>query len=219
MSCAACKKPLTGDIIDIDDNMSFHEVCFKCAATNCKKPLEEYFEEKGKFYCSEKCIPKGGPPAAEGAPTKIAKAEVYIAVSCNGCGVEFKPKEEYIVVKPKDANSTTAPSAYHDKCFVCDECKEPIGNLPYGVSHGKPIHEKCSHGAIVSKTQGANEFEENLICATCKDRIRGRNKSATINGVLTYFHLTCLKCSKCGLGIRDDMFVENDAIICHRCHK
>ena len=216
-TCAACKKPLTGDLIDIDDKTSFHEACFVCAAHSCSKELEEYFEEKGKYYCSEKCIPKGGPPP------EIKKQDLAAAAAapdkCTGCGVAFKSKEEFIVVKPKDANSSTAPQSYHDHCFVCGECGKCIGSEPYGVSHGKPIHEKCSHGAIVSKTQGANEFEEELNCAACGERVRGRSKSCTIKGVVQTYHLSCLKCGKCGLGIRDEMFIENDVVICHRCNK
>ena len=135
--CASCGGAVPSDCIEFNDKL-YCDNCWKC--NGCKKDLDgEVFDEQenGKtvFYCSEDCIPKAG-----AASSSVTKAE-----SCDGCKKQFTPKEEFILLKGKDGSTTTL--RFHDKCFVCSECNKPIGNQPYGVSHGKPIHADgpCDH--------------------------------------------------------------------------
>lgn len=227
--CASCSGPVPAECIEFNDQV-FCDKCFKCK--QCRKALEEeVFDEvengKTVFYCSEACLKKktasSAPPSTTIRPSAGAANTLPAsdpASSCDGCKKVFAPKEEFILLKGKDGSATTL--RFHDNCFVCSECKKPIGNAPYGVSHGKPIHADgpCAHGAITSKTQGSNEFEEDLECEKCGDRIRGRKKEyQTSDGKMHRFHLTCLRCSKCSLGITDSLYVINDQPVCHRCHK
>ena len=212
--CAGCGKPLGDGDYDVGPaEREYHPACFVCK--KCKKPFPggEFFDGGDKNPYHEACLPKTapGPGPASAAAAAAASAP---ADKCDGCAKEFGKGETYVSLKPKEG-STSKGLNFHDKCFVCDDCKQPIGTKPYAVSHGKPVHESCTHGAIARKTGAANEFEQDLKCAACGDVVRGRKKD--FNGGV--YHLTCLRCSKCSLGITGDCFLVDGKPVCHRCNK
>lgn len=216
--CQGCKKPVKPeeDFFEVAGK-EYHDPCFNCFS--CKKNMAAtgaYIEERGLPFCADACVSKyltGSKTAAVAAPA-AASAPVMMD-KCDGCGVQFANKEEYVSLKSKESDKKMN---FHDKCFVCAECKQPIGTQAYGVSNGKPIHEGCSKGAIVSKTQGANEFT-GVTCYACGAAITGRKKTIPGKGDC---HLTCApRCARCGLGVSDTFFMDGENVICHRaaCQK
>ena len=199
--CAGCGKPMGYGDYEEACGKEYHVECFVCCF--CKKPFEggRFFEEDSQ-PCHEECIPKG--PAKEKAAPK----------SCAECGNVIGPGTEAFKVKYKDEDEA---KMYHLKCIKCADCGKPIGEAKHAISHGRPVHTGCMHGA--QRADGAadvSEFAEDLKCSHCGEVIRGRKKEVPEFGS---FHLTCFKCCKCGLGITGDTFYKDPGTGKARCHR
>lgn len=53
---------------------------------------------------------------------------------CDGCGMDFAPGEKKVGYERR---------TYHEKCFICDDCKQPIGTQQFIKKDGKRLCEKC----------------------------------------------------------------------------
>lgn len=114
------------------------------------------------------------------------------AVFCSDC---FNKKFAEICAKCKEVIRDTSVQAfgksYHPNCFLCKECKKPIGLDQYYEIDGKPVCEKCY------KNKHAP------ICAQCKQEIEGEVTTAFDH----QYHPECFKCTKCKKPITDDTFI------------
>ena len=211
--CAGCGKPMGDgdyDEAEVDGKtLEFHPQCFHCARCRGEFPNGEYFVEKGKLYCSDKCAD---------AANKLVKTKEAPKPTdkCADCGKDIMEGDEFFAVK--DGKDSAVKRAYHPECFKCPECGKPIGKERYWIDHGLPVHEACKHGGVRADYHGGEkEFDADETCARCGDRIRGQKKVVPDFGT---FHLSCFKCCKCNLGITKEFYKDpagSGGALCHRC--
>ncbi|XP_028975014.1 four and a half LIM domains protein 1a isoform X2 [Esox lucius] len=127
-TCAECRRPIGADAKELNHkNRHWHEDCFRCA--KCYKPLaNEPFSARddGKIMCGKCGSREDGN-------------------RCQGC---------YKVVMPGTQNVEYKNKVWHEECFTCFECKQPIRSQSFlnkgddiycGPCHDKKFAKKCFH--------------------------------------------------------------------------
>lgn len=113
-TCQACKKPILDRTIKAL-GAAWHENCFCCEGP-CSKPLAgtTYYERDGKAYCK-------------------TDFEELFAAKCAGCS------------KPIIENAILAlDSKWHQNCFKCKKCANPITGSTFSVEENMPVCTGCS---------------------------------------------------------------------------
>uniref|UniRef100_A0A8B9H7L7 Four and a half LIM domains 1a n=1 Tax=Astyanax mexicanus TaxID=7994 RepID=A0A8B9H7L7_ASTMX len=165
-TCAECRRPIGVDAKELTHkNRHWHEDCFRCA--KCYKPLaNESFaaRDDGKVMCG-KC----------GAREDSAR--------CQGC---------YKVIMPGDKNVEYKHKVWHEECFTCFECKQPIRSL----------NMLTLQFLFPSNLSGFG---------------KGTN---VVNYENNTWHEYCFNCKKCSLSLAHKRFVLNgENIYCTDCAK
>uniref|UniRef100_G3PYX9 Four and a half LIM domains 1a n=1 Tax=Gasterosteus aculeatus TaxID=69293 RepID=G3PYX9_GASAC len=127
-TCAECKRPIGADAKELHHkNRHWHEDCFRCA--KCYKPLaSEPFNARddGKIMCGKCGSREDGN-------------------RCQGC---------YKVVLPGSQNVEYKSKVWHEECFTCFDCKQPIRSQSFltkgediycAPCHDKKFAKKCFH--------------------------------------------------------------------------
>uniref|UniRef100_A0A8C2CL11 Four and a half LIM domains protein 1 n=1 Tax=Cyprinus carpio TaxID=7962 RepID=A0A8C2CL11_CYPCA len=177
-TCAECRKPIGADAKELTHkNRHWHEGCFRCA--KCYKPLaNEPFAAKddGKIMCG-KCGDRDGSPR------------------CQGC---------YKVITPGAKNVEYKHKVWHEECFICFECKQPIRSQSF-LTKGDEMY--CT---------GCHEKKFAKHCARCKEAIT--------SGGITYqdqpWHSECFVCNTCKKPLAGARFTAHeDQFYCVNCYK
>lgn len=115
-TCSACKRPIGVGSKKLSlDNVSWHEGCFKCARCNRDLIDKEFGLEKGKPFC---------PPCHE-----LSFGQV-----CTACNQVFHNGDPMLQV---------GGGQYHHRCFVCSQCKQPIGTNSFVPDGGTIFCQQC----------------------------------------------------------------------------
>jgi hypothetical protein len=193
--CGFCGKKLGEEVLTILEK-DIHPECFVCYRCTKPFPNDEFFDENGRIY-HEKCLPKGCNTVKELAVTE----------SCATCGKGFAAGATITKVEGQ---------LYHEGCFLCSRCGKAIAGSKYAITHGKPAHSTCLAGAATTGDKAeVKEFDADATCTQCGKPLQGQKKVVPGFGE---FHLTCFKCSKCGLGISEDFYKGADGRqVCKRC--
>ncbi|XP_078474116.1 four and a half LIM domains protein 2-like isoform X1 [Lampetra planeri] len=166
-ACESCKQPIGCDSKDLSyKDRHWHEGCFKCAS--CERSLADkaFSARDEKLLCTE------------------CHANHYSA-KCAACN---KP------VLPGTRKMEFRGSSWHETCFGCARCQQPIGSKSF-VPREKdqycvPCYEK--------------QFAQH--CTLCK-------KAITAGGV-TYrdgpWHRECLVCTSCKRALAGQRFTSRD---------
>ncbi|KAK3535170.1 hypothetical protein QTP70_004737 [Hemibagrus guttatus] len=177
-TCAECRRPIGADAKELTHkNRHWHEDCFRCA--KCYKPLaNEPFAAKddGKIMCG-KC------GAREDSPR------------CQGC---------YKVIMPGSQNVEYKHKVWHEECFICFECKQPIRSQSF-LTKGDEFYCGACHEKKFSKN-----------CARCKEPIT--------SGGISYqdkpWHSECFVCNTCKKPLAGARFTAHeDDFYCVDCYK
>lgn len=88
---------------------------------------------------------------------------------------------------------------WHDGCFRCGACQQPIGNQPFAAHKNRPYHANC-----LAKAKG-------LVCAACGQILNDRY--LTVKGA--HYHPQCFTCRACGQGIGQQGYLEKDGAPYH----
>lgn len=83
---------------------------------------------------------------------------------------------------------------WHPDCFLCPECRQPIGGGQFVEKKGYPFHPRC----YASKHAP--------LCPGCETPITG----AGITALGRSWHVQCLLCAGCRQPIRDSGFLQHD---------
>ena len=126
------------------------------------------------FVCKNCEMPlKGSYVTKNGQPYCSTCHEKRFAEECAKC------KKKIV------SNHVVANGAhYHSECFVCHHCKKQFNELSYTIEKGSPY---CI-------TDWNNLFAKK--CEYCKKPIKFGEENVSISSLNTYYHATCLKCSK-----------------------
>lgn len=166
-NCEECKKPIGPDYKDLSyKDRHWHEFCFKCC--ECQKSLvdQPFAPKNDNIYCSD-CHDKN------------------FAARCDGCGEPFRGGMKKFEYKGKQ---------WHEECFVCMVCKQPIRNKSFIPRENEAVCVPCYEEQFAQK------------CSKCNGVI---NK-----GGVAYknqpWHRECFTCTKCSKELAKEKFTSKD---------
>ena len=136
------------------------------------------------FVCKSCEVPlKGSYKTKNGQPYCSDCHEKRFAEDCAKC--KKKILSNYVV-----ANGLH----YHSACFVCNHCKKQFGQISYKMEKGTPYCITDWNHLFAKK------------CEYCKKPIKLGEESISISSLNAYYHVTCLKCSKCKTNLSNKRF-------------
>ncbi|XP_078038824.1 four and a half LIM domains protein limpet isoform X3 [Augochlora pura] len=166
-SCEECNKIIGIDSKDLSyKDKHWHEACFLCNRCRVSLVDKQFGSKVDKIYCGN-CY------------------DAQFASRCDGCGEIFRAGTKKMEYKTRQ---------WHEKCFCCVVCKNPIG------------------------TKSFIPREQEIYCAGCyEDKFATRcvkcNKIITSGGV-TYknepWHRDCFTCSNCNNSLAGQRFTSRD---------
>ncbi|XP_071638838.1 uncharacterized protein Lmpt isoform X1 [Temnothorax longispinosus] len=165
--CEECNKIIGIDSKDLSyKDKHWHEACFLCNRCRVSLVDKQFGSKVDKIYCGN-CY------------------DSQFASRCDGCGEIFRAGTKKMEYKTRQ---------WHEKCFCCVVCKNPIG------------------------TKSFIPREQEIYCAGCyEDKFATRcvkcNKIITSGGV-TYknepWHRDCFTCSNCNNSLAGQRFTSRD---------
>ncbi|XP_047521022.1 paxillin isoform X1 [Pieris napi] len=165
--CEECNKTIGIDSKDLSyKDKHWHEACFLCAKCRVSLVDKQFGSKHDKIYCGN-CY------------------DAQFASRCDGCGEVFRAGTKKMEYKTRQ---------WHEKCFCCVVCKNPIG------------------------TKSFIPREQEIYCAGCyEDKFATRcvkcNKIITQGGV-TYknepWHRECFTCTNCDNSLAGQRFTSKD---------
>ncbi|XP_076247719.1 four and a half LIM domains protein limpet isoform X3 [Calliopsis andreniformis] len=165
--CEECNKIIGIDSKDLSyKDKHWHEACFLCNRCRVSLVDKQFGSKVDKIYCGN-CY------------------DAQFASRCDGCGEIFRAGTKKMEYKTRQ---------WHEKCFCCVVCKNPIG------------------------TKSFIPREQEIYCAGCyEDKFATRcvkcNKIITSGGV-TYknepWHRDCFTCSNCNNSLAGQRFTSRD---------
>ncbi|XP_053602197.1 prickle planar cell polarity protein 3-A isoform X2 [Plodia interpunctella] len=165
--CEECNKTIGIDSKDLSyKDKHWHEACFLCAKCRVSLVDKQFGSKLDKIYCGN-CY------------------DAQFASRCDGCGEVFRAGTKKMEYKTRQ---------WHEKCFCCVVCKNPIG------------------------TKSFIPREQEIYCAGCyEDKFATRcvkcNKIITQGGV-TYknepWHRECFTCTNCNTSLAGQRFTSRD---------
>ncbi|XP_045493666.1 transforming growth factor beta-1-induced transcript 1 protein isoform X2 [Colias croceus] len=165
--CEECNKTIGIDSKDLSyKDKHWHEACFLCAKCRVSLVDKQFGSKHDKIYCGN-CY------------------DAQFASRCDGCGQVFRAGTKKMEYKTRQ---------WHEKCFCCVVCKNPIG------------------------TKSFIPREQEIYCAGCyEDKFATRcvkcNKIITQGGV-TYksepWHRECFTCTNCDTSLAGQRFTSRD---------
>ncbi|XP_012272562.1 uncharacterized protein LOC105695534 isoform X1 [Orussus abietinus] len=165
--CEECNKIIGIDSKDLSyKDKHWHEACFLCNKCRVSLVDKQFGSKVDKIYCGN-CY------------------DAQFASRCDGCGEIFRAGTKKMEYKTRQ---------WHEKCFCCVVCKNPIG------------------------TKSFIPREQEIYCAGCyEDKFATRcvkcNKIITSGGV-TYknepWHRDCFTCSNCNNSLAGQRFTSRD---------
>ncbi|XP_014219059.1 calponin homology and LIM domain-containing protein isoform X1 [Copidosoma floridanum] len=165
--CEECHKIIGIDSKDLSyKDKHWHEACFLCNKCRVSLVDKQFGSKLDKIYCGN-CY------------------DAQFASRCDGCGEIFRAGTKKMEYKTRQ---------WHEKCFCCVVCKNPIG------------------------TKSFIPREQEIYCAGCyEDKFATRcvkcNQIITSGGV-TYknepWHRDCFTCSHCNQSLAGQRFTSRD---------
>ncbi|XP_028967465.1 paxillin [Galendromus occidentalis] len=228
--CAACKKPIVGQVVTALAKM-WHPEHFVCAHCSQELGTRNFYERDGEAYCeqdyhkifSPRCSYCNG-PILDKCVTALDRTWHPEHFFCAQCGRQFgeegfhekdgKPycRDDYFsMFAPKCAgcnmpiteNYISALSMqWHPECFVCRDCLQPFQGGSFYDYEGQPYCETHYHA------------KRGSLCAGCHKPISGR----CITAMFRKYHPEHFVCSFCLKQLNKGTFKEeNDKPYCHDC--
>ncbi|XP_027641781.1 four and a half LIM domains protein 5 [Falco peregrinus] len=165
--CEECKQPIECDSKDLAyKGRHWHEGCFRCAR------------------CSRSLVEK---PFA-------AKDEVLLCTECYSDEYSSKCFHCQKTIMPGSRKMEFKGSSWHESCFVCQYCRQPLGTKPLITKNNENYCMPC--------------FEKQFAhhCYSCKKVIT--------SGGLTYhdqpWHKECFVCAGCNTQLSGQRFISKD---------
>lgn len=161
--CASCGSPIRGPFV-VAMGKTWCPDHFICANPRCGRKLVDigFVEESGFLYCEK-------------------DYELYFAPHCAKC-------EAAIVGECVNALN----KQYHPTCFVCHQCKQPIGGTQFHLEDGNPYCE--------------NDWRQlyQTMCSSCNFPIEPGDKWVEALG--NNYHSECFNCSTCQVNLEGQAF-------------
>ncbi|KAL8575291.1 hypothetical protein ACOMHN_001836 [Nucella lapillus] len=166
-NCEVCGKPIGPDYKDLSyKDRHWHEGCFKCS--QCQNTLvnQPFAPKDEQIFCSE-CYDNN------------------FAARCDACTNPFRGGMKKFEYKG---------NKWHEECFTCGECQQPIGNKSFIPRDERVICLNCYESNYAQK------------CTKCSEVI---NKGG-ISYKNTPFHRECFTCTNCNKMLAGEKFTSKD---------
>ncbi|CAF0763347.1 unnamed protein product [Adineta steineri] len=215
--CEECRKKIGTESKDLSyKDRHWHEKCFFCSM--CKTPLVDkpFGCKNDQLYCGE-CYNQ------------------QFASRCDKCNQIFKPGTKKLEYRGQQ---------YHEHCFTCFACSQPIGIKSFIPKEQKsycvPCYEehfatKCTRctkviaqGGVTYKNQPWHR--ECFTCTHCKNSLAGQRFTSRddqpycADCFARLFAKKCYSCSKPITGVGGTRYISfedrhwhNDCFVCQRC--
>ncbi|CAF1128706.1 unnamed protein product [Rotaria sp. Silwood1] len=216
-TCEECGRKIGTDSKDLSyKDRHWHEKCFFCSM--CKTPLidKPFGCKNEQLYCGE-CYNQ------------------QFASRCDKCHQIFKPGTKKLEYRGQQ---------YHEHCFTCFACSQPIGTKSFipkdQKSYCVPCYEenfatKCTRclkviaqGGVTYKNQPWHR--ECFTCTHCKNSLAGQRFTSRddhpycADCFARLFAKKCVACSKPITGVGGTRYISfeerhwhNDCFVCQRC--
>ncbi|CAH8617379.1 unnamed protein product [Heterobilharzia americana] len=166
-TCEQCKEKIGCDSKDLSfKERHWHEKCFKCSSCATSLADRPFATKEEQLYCSD-CY------------------DERFAARCDGCQGVFKAgmrKYEY------------RGQQWHEECFLCVECKQPIGAKSFIPRENQVVCVPCYEAKYAQR------------CTKCTEVIR--------RGGVTYkgnpWHKECFTCTNCTKQLAGLKFTSKD---------
>ncbi|KAK3701704.1 hypothetical protein QZH41_006712 [Actinostola sp. cb2023] len=114
---------------------------------------------------------------------------------CANCGGDFAPGEKKVGYQNK---------TFHDKCFICDECQEPIGSKQFIRRDEKRLCNNCFDSKFAK------------VCVKCKEVIR----TSSVQHSGNIYHSECFTCFHCNDPLAGKPFTKQEGNnVCQNCYR
>ncbi|XP_057306957.1 prickle planar cell polarity protein 3-like isoform X2 [Hydractinia symbiolongicarpus] len=175
--CHMCHKTIGVDEEDvIYDDEHWHDHCLICNLCNCRLSGTSFVIKDDKFLCSD-CYQKTDDKR------------------CGKCGKGFEPGAKRLELKGE---------YWHDSCFVCDVCKDPITSKRFIHHEGQQVCCPCFDANFAKR------------CEKCKEILR--EGGVACGGA--FYHRNCFACENCNTSIANQAFQQKDGKrYCTPCYK
>ncbi|TNN19168.1 Four and a half LIM domains protein [Schistosoma japonicum] len=166
-TCELCKEKITCDSKDLSfKDKHWHERCFFCSVCQGSLADKPFATKDNDLYCPECYDEKFSP-------------------RCDGCKKIFKAGSRKYEYKG---------STWHEECFTCIECKQPIGAKSFVPKDDSVVCVPCYEEKYSQK------------CSKCNKAIQ--------KGGVTYkgqpWHKTCFLCTNCSCELAGQKFTSRD---------
>jgi len=160
----------------IYDDEHWHDTCLVCNLCKCKLSGTSFVIKDDAFLCSD-CYQKTDDKR------------------CNSCGKGFEPGSKRLELKGE---------FWHDTCFVCDVCSDPITSKRFIQHEGKQVCTVCFDQKFAKR------------CDKCKEIMR---EGGVACGT-AFFHRDCFACENCNASIASQAFQQKEGLkYCTPCYK
>ncbi|XP_052242900.1 prickle planar cell polarity protein 3-like isoform X3 [Dreissena polymorpha] len=166
-NCEECKKPIGPDYKDLSyKEHHWHEFCFKCF--ECEKSLvdQPFAPKNERIFCAD-CHDNN------------------FAARCDGCTKPFKGGMKKFEYKGKQ---------WHEECFTCMVCSEPIRNKSFIPRDEQVVCVPCYERDFAQK------------CTKCSGVI---NKGGVAYKNMPW-HRECFTCTNCNKELAKEKFTSKD---------
>ncbi|XP_040206060.1 four and a half LIM domains protein 5 isoform X1 [Rana temporaria] len=215
--CEGCKKPIECDSKDLTYKDShWHEVCFKCAKCTCSL-VEKPF---------------------------AAKDELLLCIDCYSNEYSSKCFNCKASIMPGSRKMDYKGCSWHETCFVCESCQQPLGSKPFIPKQSSLYCVQCfenqfaSHCTFCKKAiitsgisfQDQPWHSECFLCTNCKKKLVGQEFTANDEDPYCldcFGNLYAKKCTACAKPITgqggakyisfEDNHWHTDCFNCSKC--
>ncbi|XP_067119116.1 prickle planar cell polarity protein 3-A-like isoform X2 [Centruroides vittatus] len=217
-TCEECSKVIGIDSKDLSyKEKHWHESCFLCNKCRVSLVDKPFGSKTEKVYCAN-CY------------------DAAFATRCDGCGDVFRAGTKKMEYKGRQ---------WHDQCFCCCVCKNPIGTRSFIPRETDIYCTTCYEEKFATRCIKCNQIitsggvtyrnepwhRECFSCANCSTSLAGQrftsreDKPYCANCFADLFAKRCTSCSKPITGIGGTRFISfedrnwhNDCFICAMCH-
>jgi len=216
-NCDECGKIIGIDSKDLSyKEKHWHEDCFVCSKCRTSLVDKQFGSKADRIYCGP-CY------------------DAQFATRCDGCGDVFRAGMKKMEYKTRQ---------WHEKCFVCCTCHNPIGTKSFIPKEHDIYCAKCYEDKFATKcikcskviTQGGVTYRndpwhrECFTCTHCTKSLAGQrftsrdDKPYCAECFGELFSKRCTACSKPITGIGGTRFISfegrhwhNDCFVCSSC--
>ncbi|KAE8602864.1 hypothetical protein XENTR_v10014156 [Xenopus tropicalis] len=250
--CFHCKESLYGKKYTLKDDIPYCIKCFNSLFANlcerCKKPIECNSKDLAykDSHWHETCFKCDKCDHSLVEKPFAAKDELLLCIECYSTEYSSKCFGCRATIMPGSRKMEYNGSNWHETCFVCQSCREPVGNKPFIPKESKiycmPCYEKQFANQCKSCrkaiTKGGLSFQEQqwhrecFVCTSCKKNLVGEKSTSRDESpycVDCFDNLYAKKCAACAKPITgqggakyisfEDRQWHSDCFTCAKCSK